>query len=86
MAERHGPPGWTGQHLWHVAEIFRQGRNPAARVYESIAAGGDPKTVTVGEVVHFRPAPARARPGIPLRLPAAVSLRSGSHQHAMSVS
>ena len=38
MAERHGPPGWTGQHLWHVAEIFRQGRNPAARVYESIGS------------------------------------------------
>ena len=55
-------------------------------VVESIAAGGDPKTVTVGEVVHFRPAPARARPGIPLRLPAAVSLHSGSHQHALSVS
>jgi SAM-dependent methyltransferase len=31
--------GWTGQHLRHVAELARQGRNPAARVYESIGSG-----------------------------------------------
>jgi hypothetical protein len=42
-------------------------------VVQSIAAGGDPKTVTVGEVVHFRPAPTRTRPGFPRRVPAAVS-------------
>ena len=42
-------------------------------VVESIAAGGDPKTVTVGEVVCFRRAPARTRSGFPERLPAAVS-------------
>jgi SAM-dependent methyltransferase len=28
--------GWTGEHVRHVGEIVRQGRNPAARVYESI--------------------------------------------------
>jgi SAM-dependent methyltransferase len=28
--------GWTGQHLRQVAGIVRQGRNPAARVYESL--------------------------------------------------
>ncbi|MBV9854509.1 MAG: class I SAM-dependent methyltransferase [Streptosporangiaceae bacterium] len=27
---------WTAEHVRHVGEIFRQGRNPAARVYESI--------------------------------------------------
>jgi len=32
------PAGWTSRHLRHVAEIFRQGRNPAARVYESIGS------------------------------------------------
>ena len=30
--------GWTGQHLRHVAGVVRQGRNPAARVYESIGS------------------------------------------------
>jgi CBS domain-containing protein len=55
-------------------------------VVESIAAGGDPKTVTVGEVVHFPSAPARTRPRPPRRLHAAVSLPSGSHQHALSIS
>jgi len=30
--------GWTGQHLRHVAGMARQGRNPAARVYESIGS------------------------------------------------
>jgi hypothetical protein len=61
-------------------------------VVESIAAGADPKTVTVGDVVSFRPAPARTpapakiRSGFPLRAAAAVSLHSGSHQHALSSS
>ncbi len=40
-------------------------------VVESIAAGGDPKTVTVGEVVPCAPAPTRS--GYPGRLRAAVS-------------
>ena len=31
--------GWTGQHLRHAAGLVRQGRNPAARVYESIGSG-----------------------------------------------
>jgi MPBQ/MSBQ methyltransferase len=30
------PAGWTSQHLRHIAGIFRQDQNPAARVYESI--------------------------------------------------
>jgi SAM-dependent methyltransferase len=30
--------GWTGQHVRHAATLFRQGRNPAARVYESIGS------------------------------------------------
>ena len=30
--------GWTGQHLRHVAGLAVPGRNPAARVYESIGA------------------------------------------------
>src|SRR5215475_8421076 len=30
--------GWTGQNLRHVAAIVKQGRNPAARVYESIGS------------------------------------------------
>jgi SAM-dependent methyltransferase len=30
--------GWTGEHVRHVGGMFRQGRNPAARVYESIGA------------------------------------------------
>ena len=30
--------GWTGQHVRHAAALFRQGQNPAARVYESIGS------------------------------------------------
>ena len=30
--------GWTSQHVRHLGEIVRQGRNPAARVYESIGS------------------------------------------------
>ena len=30
--------GWTGQHLRHVAGLVVPGRNPAARVYESIGS------------------------------------------------
>jgi SAM-dependent methyltransferase len=30
--------GWTGRHVRHAAAVLRQGRNPAARVYESIGA------------------------------------------------
>jgi len=30
--------GWTGQNLRHVATMIRQGRNPAARVYESLGS------------------------------------------------
>jgi ubiquinone/menaquinone biosynthesis C-methylase UbiE len=30
--------GWTSRHLRHLAGIFRQGQNPAARVYESIGS------------------------------------------------
>ena len=30
--------GWTGEHVRHAAEMIRQGRNPAARVYESIGS------------------------------------------------
>jgi SAM-dependent methyltransferase len=30
--------GWTGQHVRHAAGILKQGRNPAARVYESIGS------------------------------------------------
>jgi len=30
--------GWTGQHVRHAAAMFRQGKNPAARVYESIGS------------------------------------------------
>gem|GEM_PF-768735 len=30
--------GWTGEHVRHAAEMVRQGRNPAARVYESIGS------------------------------------------------
>ena len=33
-----GIAGWTGEHLRHAATLVRQGRNPAARVYESIGA------------------------------------------------
>ena len=32
------PAGWTSRHLRHIAGIFRQGRNSAARVYESIGS------------------------------------------------
>jgi hypothetical protein len=28
--------GWTAQHVRHAAAVFKQGGNPAARVYESI--------------------------------------------------
>jgi CBS domain-containing protein len=38
---------------------------------ESIAAGVDPKTVTVGEVVAFPPSRARTRAAFPVRVPAA---------------
>jgi CBS domain-containing protein len=38
---------------------------------ESIAAGVDPKTVTVGEVVAFPPSRARTRATFPVRVPAA---------------
>jgi SAM-dependent methyltransferase len=31
-------PGWTRQNLRHVAAFIHQGRNPAARVYESIGS------------------------------------------------
>jgi len=50
-----------------------QGVISADMVVESIAAGGDPKTVTVGDVVSFRHPPARTRPRLRLRWPAAVS-------------
>jgi SAM-dependent methyltransferase len=37
MATRAGLiTGWTRQHVRHIGEIVKQGRNPAARVYESI--------------------------------------------------
>ena len=37
MAARTGwISGWTSQHVRHLGEMVRQGRNPAARVYESI--------------------------------------------------
>jgi len=32
------PARWTPRHLRHIAGIFRPGRNPAARVYESIGS------------------------------------------------
>jgi SAM-dependent methyltransferase len=32
------PNRWTKENVRHVAEFFRQGRNPAARVYESIGS------------------------------------------------
>ena len=39
MAERAWrATGWTGQNLRHVAAMIRQGRNPAARVYESLGS------------------------------------------------
>ena len=30
--------GWTSHHVRHVAGVFKQGRNPAARVYESVGS------------------------------------------------
>jgi SAM-dependent methyltransferase len=30
--------GWTGQHVRHAAEVFKQGGNAAARIYESIGS------------------------------------------------
>src|SRR5262252_1304654 len=30
--------GWTAHHVRHAAELFKQGSNPAARVYESIGS------------------------------------------------
>src|SRR5437773_8604205 len=36
MATR--PSKWTKENVRHVAAFFRQGRNPAARVYESIGS------------------------------------------------
>ena len=30
--------GWTAQHVRHAAQLFKQGGNPAARVYESIGS------------------------------------------------
>lgn len=30
--------GWTSRHVRHVGEMLKQGRNPAARVYESIGS------------------------------------------------
>lgn len=42
-------------------------------VVESIAAGGDPKTVTVAEVMPFVPVPARTRTGFPVGRPKAVA-------------
>src|SRR6516225_8018460 len=32
------PAGWTSRHLRHIAGIFRQDQNPAARAYESIGS------------------------------------------------
>jgi CBS domain-containing protein len=40
---------------------------------ESIAAGGDPKAVTVGEIVPFVLTPARTRTGFPVSRPRAVA-------------
>jgi hypothetical protein len=45
MNTQTGPPpqaakrAWTRQHVRHAAAMVRQGRNPAARVYESIGSG-----------------------------------------------
>jgi len=39
MTARPAPiTGWTGRHVRHAAAMLRQGRNPAARVYESIGS------------------------------------------------
>jgi SAM-dependent methyltransferase len=39
LADRTGYiSGWTSQHVRHVGAVFKQGRNPAARVYESIGS------------------------------------------------
>ena len=37
-AKPTGITGWTDQHVRHAAALFRQGGNPAARVYESIGS------------------------------------------------
>jgi SAM-dependent methyltransferase len=37
-ARARSTTGWTNQHVRHVGELFKQGRNPAARVYESIGS------------------------------------------------
>ena len=37
-ARARSTTGWTSQHVRHVGEILKQGRNPAARVYESIGS------------------------------------------------
>jgi CBS domain-containing protein len=61
-----------------VAALGVHGENGESRgvisrdmVVERIAAGGDPKTVTVGEVVSFLRPPARTRAGFPARQTAA---------------
>ena len=33
-----GKPAWTAQHVRHAAGLFKQGGNPAARVYEGIGS------------------------------------------------
>jgi SAM-dependent methyltransferase len=38
MAEGGHMTGWTSQNVRHVAEMLKQGRNPTARVYESIGS------------------------------------------------
>jgi hypothetical protein len=42
-------------------------------VVEIIAAGGDPKTLTVGEVVPLTRHPVKPRSVLPVRLPTAVA-------------
>lgn len=42
-------------------------------VVETIAAGGDPKTLTVGEVVPLTRHPAKPRSVLPVRRPVAVA-------------
>lgn len=53
-------------------------------VVGSIAAGGDPKTVTVGEVVSRRRSATRSRAIFPRRLSAAVSLPPESRKPVLS--
>jgi len=53
-------------------------------VVGSIAAGGDPKTVTVGEVVSRRRFATRTRAIFPRRLSAVVSLGSESRKPVLS--